>query len=158
MKAREVSGLDPSMALKQAAERIVAARAAELYAFVPAALDERNTVVLHDMRIAAKRLRYVLELVGFCLTDVAVEAEARARELQTVIGDIHDCDVLIGRIEHRADAGAKGMRRLERTLSTRRATLFVQFTTLWAAVEASDLRGRIIAATSSSPNGALRSA
>ena len=53
---------------------------------------------MHDMRIAAKRLRYLLELVGFCFGEVGGEAQARARELQEVLGEIHDCDVMLARI------------------------------------------------------------
>ena len=53
---------------------------------------------MHDMRIAAKRLRYLLELVGFCLGEVGAEAQRRARELQEVLGEIHDCDVMLERI------------------------------------------------------------
>ena len=53
---------------------------------------------MHDMRIAAKRLRYVLELVGFCFGEVGAEAQSRARELQEVLGEIHDCDVMLARI------------------------------------------------------------
>ena len=73
-------------------------RSAELHAFVPEALNEHAVTAMHDMRIAAKRLRYVLELIGFCLGDVGAEAQARARELQEVLGDIHDCDVMLERI------------------------------------------------------------
>jgi len=67
MKAQRIDGLSAEMPLDAAARRIVAVRAAELYAFVPEALDEGAVTAMHDMRIAAKRLRYLLELVGFAI-------------------------------------------------------------------------------------------
>lgn len=155
MKPRVVGGLVAELELVDAAKRIVAVRAAELYAFVPAALDARNTTALHDMRIAAKRLRYVLEIVGFCLPEVAAETGARARELQSVLGDIHDHDVLLARIARMHRGNKKGMRRLALRLRSRRDALFSDFTALWRAIDESDLRGRIIAATSYSPNGTV---
>jgi CHAD domain-containing protein len=158
MKAREVQGLEPQIDLCLAAQRIVSMRAEELYALAATALDQRNATALHDMRIAAKRLRYVLELVGFCLPSVAPEAETRTRQLQTLIGEIHDHDVLLTRIANSADAGAKGMRRLGERVQSRRDALFSEFTALWLTIEASGLRGRIVAATTDSPNGAALSA
>jgi len=152
VKATEVPELVPEMALGDAARRIVAVRAGELFGFVPAALDERNATALHAMRIAAKRLRYVLELVGFTIGEVGDDAEARARELQTLIGDIHDHDVLLARLETlAAGSSARGARRLALRLHSRRDALFADFTALWSTIEESGLRERIVAATSSSP-------
>jgi hypothetical protein len=59
------------------------------------------------MRIAAKRLRYVLELTGFCLGDAAETGRKRARDLQGLLGELHDCDVMLPRIDrHLADLRA----------------------------------------------------
>jgi hypothetical protein len=53
------------------------------------------------MRIAAKRLRYVLEVTGFCFGRPADTARRRARDLQDILGEIHDCDVMLPRVrEH----------------------------------------------------------
>jgi CHAD domain-containing protein len=93
VKAREVDGLDPDGALADNAERIVRVRLAELYGFMPAAADPAEVVALHDMRIAAKRLRYVLELTAPCFGPYARTAVKPTRELQDVLGEIHDCDV-----------------------------------------------------------------
>jgi hypothetical protein len=67
--------------------------------FAPAALQPERSRDQHDMRIAAKRLRYVLELTGFCFDEPARTAQRQARELQEVLGEIHDCDVMLPRIE-----------------------------------------------------------
>jgi hypothetical protein len=53
------------------------------------------------MRIAAKRLRYVLEVTGFCFGRPADTARRRARDLQDILGEIHDCDEMLPRVlEH----------------------------------------------------------
>jgi hypothetical protein len=55
------------------------------------------------MRIAAKRLRYLLELSGFAFGPYAERAARHAKELQDVLGEIHDCDVMLPRVlEHSA--------------------------------------------------------
>jgi DNA-binding transcriptional ArsR family regulator len=99
MKARKVKGLDPDGSLADNARRIIDVRAEEVRSFSPAVLDPRNVEALHDMRIAAKRLRYVLELTT-PVFGAPVEAGAkRAKKLQDLLGEIHDCDVTIPRVE-----------------------------------------------------------
>lgn len=98
MKARRVKGLDPAGGLADQAERIIRVRLAELVAFTPRALDPAEVQALHDMRIAAKRLRYVLEVFGGLFGPYAHHGGKRAKDLQDLIGEIHDCDVMLPRI------------------------------------------------------------
>ena len=94
MKARKVHGLDPRGTLADNAELLARTRLEELCDFMPRALDPAEVEALHDMRIAAKRLRYVLEATAeVCFGRYAIRAAGRARELQDVLGEIHDCDV-----------------------------------------------------------------
>lgn len=105
MKARRVPDLDVAAPLADNAERIVRLRLDELYGFIPAALDEAEVEALHDMRIAAKRLRYVLEVTAEpCFGPYARTAAKRVRALQDLIGDIHDCDVALPRVRAAAVA------------------------------------------------------
>ena len=62
--------------------------------------DPANVTELHDMRIACKRLRYLLEIFGIAFGDRprAVQLDQIA-ELQDLLGDIHDCDVQIPMLE-----------------------------------------------------------
>lgn len=47
---------------------------------------------LHDLRIAAKRLRYAIEVLGPCFShSISIHAK-RAARIQTALGDLHDCD------------------------------------------------------------------
>src|SRR3982074_1500598 len=95
MKARKVKKLDPEMPLADAAERILRVRLDELYSFAPPALDPSEERALHDMRIAAKRLRYLLELTAPYFGAYAVTGAKRAKQLQDLLGEIHDCDVML---------------------------------------------------------------
>jgi hypothetical protein len=112
VKARDVKGLDPAGPLADNAERIARTRLDELFAFAPAVLDPKNVRELHDMRIAAKRLRYVLELTDHLFGPYAATAVKRTKELQLLLGDMHDCDEMLPRIrrliaaEQEAETGA----------------------------------------------------
>ena len=99
MKARKVKGLDVHEPLVENAARIVTTRLGELRGFAPSALERGNATEQHDMRIAAKRLRYVLETTEFCFGRPGETARRRAKALQEVLGGIHDCDVMLPRIE-----------------------------------------------------------
>ena len=50
---------------------------------------------LHDMRIAAKRLRYALELFQTCWGRAFGSYAKRAARIQSALGDVHDSDVWI---------------------------------------------------------------
>jgi hypothetical protein len=99
VKARAVKGLDPDDTLAENLERIVAARLDELCSFAPKALDPARMKALHDMRIAAKRLRYILEVAAEpCFGPYATTAIKRTKDLQDLLGELHDCDVQLPRV------------------------------------------------------------
>jgi len=99
MKARRVKKLDPGESLADNAARIVTVRLEEMRSLAPKALKPNGIKQQHDMRIAAKRLRYVLETTEFCFGRSAVVARRRARDLQEILGELHDCDVMLPRVE-----------------------------------------------------------
>jgi CHAD domain len=103
VKARRVKKLDPTAALDRNAARIIRSRLEELRSFGPEALVPEAAVAQHDMRIAAKRLRYVIEVTGFCFGEPAEAARRRARDLQDLLGEIHDCDVMMPRVQSEID-------------------------------------------------------
>lgn len=130
MKAKRVKGLDPEAEFASAMQRIVKVRSKELRSFAPRALDPAETVALHDMRIAAKRLRYVLELAEPCFGAAARSRAKRARVLQDAIGEVHDCDVLIEL--------AEGEPELLAAVRARRERLFAEFLDRWVTMEAEE--------------------
>lgn len=95
MKARKVDGLDADGTLAENALRIARTRLDELYSFAGPARHPEDVKALHDMRIAAKRVRYVLELMDPCLGAAAGRGAERAKALQTLLGEIHDCDEML---------------------------------------------------------------
>lgn len=95
MKARRVKKLEPRESLAENAARIVVVRLDEMRSLAPKALKPEGVKQQHDMRIAAKRLRYVLEVTAFCFGPCAATALRRAKELQDLLGEIHDCDEML---------------------------------------------------------------
>lgn len=135
MKARKIRGLDPKGPLRPNAARIVATRLDELRGFADEALEPSGETAQHEMRIAAKRLRYALEIVAPCLGPDAEAARALAKDLQGVLGDIHDCDVM--------GPKAEGIESVEALLRTRRELLHARFRDLWTAEGAREVFERL---------------
>lgn len=123
MKARKVAGLDPAAPLGPNARRIVATRLEELHSLAGEALVPDAAEAQHDMRIAAKRLRYALEILGPCIGESAEPARLAAKELQSALGDLHDCDVIMPRVE--------AIHSLADAIRERRERLFRAFAELW---------------------------
>ncbi len=57
----------------------------------------------HEMRLAAKRLRYMMEIYKSAFDGRLNEPIKAIRALQTLLGDIHDCDVWVVFIEQFSD-------------------------------------------------------
>jgi len=185
VKARKVKGLVPAAPLADNAERIVRTRLDELHGFMPQAADEREVVALHDMRIAAKRLRYVLEVTGPCFGPYAETAIKLVKELQDLLGEIHDCDVQLPEVAAFLDelAGADAAEVVARTtgedvdpatlrevpnrsayaglvalqvhLRARRDHLFARFEELWADAERKGFRARLEYALAERADGGI---
>jgi len=163
MKARRVDGLDPEGTLADNAERIVRVRLDELCRFMPVAADPAEVVALHDMRIAAKRLRYILEITHPCFGPYAEAAINPVKELQEVLGDVHDCDEQLPEVRAflgdlvAEDAAAlvdgaaapphrdayQGLVALTADLLARRERRFAAFLELWRDLERKGFRPRL---------------
>ena len=98
-KAWQVSGVDPSGTLVDNARRILAVRMAEFYSYAPIVLDETAVTELHNLRIATKRLRYTLELFRTAFGEPGEKQIERVRDVQELLGQIHDHDVRIELIQ-----------------------------------------------------------
>ncbi|MBI3946926.1 MAG: CHAD domain-containing protein [Armatimonadetes bacterium] len=73
----------------------VARRLEEMLAYEPYVSKPECAEELHAMRIAAKRLRYTMELFAPLYEDGLKPPLQGVRALQELLGDIHDCDVWV---------------------------------------------------------------
>jgi CHAD domain-containing protein len=156
MKARKVK-LDPGAPLGESLLATLSVRLDELYSFDPGEPNE-----LHDLRIAAKRVRYILEAAEPVFGEPAARGVKTMKQLQDLLGEIHDCDQLLPFIERHQDklraedvvaakAGAElPNRRKYRGLETLRATtlaerdrLYARFTKKWARLDRDRFRARL---------------
>jgi CHAD domain-containing protein len=74
---------------------IILDRLKELEKLSQGLFDPFDIETLHEMRIAAKRLRYAIELFQQCWGNSIGGFAKRVARLQTALGDLHDCDVWI---------------------------------------------------------------
>lgn len=95
-RARKIRGVKSGGNVRANARLIVATRTDEFFAFVPSLLNPADVTGLHAMRIAAKRLRYALEIFADDLGPDTVAPLATVKEFQETVGDIHDADVRVG--------------------------------------------------------------
>jgi hypothetical protein len=68
--------------------------------------DPEQYELHHAMRIAAKHLRYTLELARPIYPGALADADEVIRKLQTLLGEIHDCDVWVASFEEFAQREA----------------------------------------------------
>jgi CHAD domain-containing protein len=80
---------------RSAAPRLLEERLHALYAFEEFTSQPEAVTELHDMRIAAKWLRYTMELFAPAYADELKKSIAAVKKLQELLGDLHDSDVRI---------------------------------------------------------------
>lgn len=98
-KAREIPGLHASMPFAQAAAATVAVRAEELFEQAENVLDTSDIERVHDMRVASRRLRAVLEIYAPCFpADQFKPLLKEVKALADALGARRDPDVLLDRL------------------------------------------------------------
>ena len=70
-------------------------RLKELERLSPSLYEPHKVEPLHEMRIAAKRLRYALDLFAQCWGEPLGIFSRQVAQLQTSLGELHDCDLWI---------------------------------------------------------------
>jgi hypothetical protein len=94
-KPRPVKGIGPDRRLRPNARKILAVRIEEIYDFDGLIADPTHMRELHDMRIAFKRLRYLLEIFGIAFEEDLEPFVEEVKAMQDILGDIHDRDVQV---------------------------------------------------------------
>ncbi|MEP6754758.1 MAG: CHAD domain-containing protein [Chthonomonadales bacterium] len=94
-RPQPVAGLEPQGSILFNAALIIPVRIAEVLAWEGPALVGATVFELHQMRIAAKRLRYTIEIFAPVLPEESAAAIAVFKVLQDHLGTLHDMDVLI---------------------------------------------------------------
>jgi CHAD domain-containing protein len=98
-KARDIEGLHASMPFAEAAAATVAVRAAELFDHAEGVLDTSDIERVHDMRVASRRLRAVLEIYAPCFPkDQFKPLLKEVKALADALGARRDPDVLLAQL------------------------------------------------------------
>jgi CHAD domain-containing protein len=148
-RAWPVEGIEPGGTLAENARRILAVRMAEYYSYAPIVHVESAVEPLHNLRIAAKRLRYTLELFRDVFGETGERNIERVKAIQEELGEVHDHDVRLGLIDEeieRADGEPvilTGLRGLHgRQLAGRRAH-YQAFRELWERLATDGMRAEL---------------
>jgi CHAD domain-containing protein len=149
-KARDVPGLDAATPFALAAARTVRVRAEELFAEAAAVLDTTDIERVHDMRVTSRRLRAALEVYAACFPrTLHAEVLSDVKRLADALGARRDPDVQLAAVEAFTaavgEAERPGMEVVAASVRARQAAGNDALTAALAAVEQSDLRGRLAA-------------
>jgi CHAD domain-containing protein len=85
----------PAITFLTMSQQIILERLQEFEALSNSLLNPFEIETLHELRIAAKRLRYALELFQQCWGRSISGYAKRIARIQGALGDLHDCDVWI---------------------------------------------------------------
>jgi CHAD domain-containing protein len=77
------------------ARSLIEARLEDMLAYESFVTEPERKEELHQMRIEAKRLRYTMEYFESCYEGKLKSHVKNARQAQTLLGQLHDCDVWI---------------------------------------------------------------
>jgi hypothetical protein len=94
-KARPITGLDPQAPTGKNARIIARVRLEDLYSWDQYVDNPYRIRELHDLRIAAKRLRYTLEVFEDVLPEGSKAIVKELERIQEELGALHDGDVMI---------------------------------------------------------------
>ena len=151
-KALPVYAVNPQGALAQNAPLILHTRLEEMLRFEGFISDPARVDELHNMRIAAKRLRYTLEIFAPCFPgkDFSKIAD-QVKSIQEQIGEIHDADVRGPLFQHYVAAHAPqrpeirvGLDSLAGAEQAKREELYRKFLAYWAKLQRQNFRQRFL--------------
>lgn len=107
-KAKKVKGIKCDEAVVVNARKIIDVRLEEMLGFGEHAHDPARVEEIHNLRIAAKRLRYTLEMFRFAFPKKLNSLISEVKQVQEHIGDMRDADVMIERVTAILDQEREG--------------------------------------------------
>ena len=151
-KALPLYAVNPQESLRSNAPLMLHTRLEELYQFAPYISDPAKVTELHNMRIAAKRLRYTLEIFAPCFTGKEfTKLYDQAKSIQEQIGEIHDRDVRGPLLQAFLDARAEGrpeirpgLERLIQSQQSERAKLYRTFIAYWNKLQKQGFKRQLL--------------
>lgn len=94
-KAKLITGLNCQEATGKNARLIAMLRLEEMYSWAKYADHPYDVAGLHNLRIAAKRVRYTLEVFEDALPEACKPIVDELAQVQDELGAIHDSDVMV---------------------------------------------------------------
>ena len=92
--------LDPDAVMKKALRTIVNTRLREVLSFEQAVAEDSGPDAIHDMRVAARRLRALLVVFRSMFPRKKLKKQKRTLSmLIKSLGRVRDCDIIIGRLQ-----------------------------------------------------------
>jgi CHAD domain-containing protein/predicted phosphodiesterase len=110
----------------------------ELQALQSCLEDEKEVEKHHAMRIAAKRLRYTMEIFRPLYNEVFSTTLPTIKSLQEALGEVHDRDVWIASL-----GGVKGGEGFQAQMQRERREWFSRAQTVWREAREDELPGRL---------------
>ncbi|MEA2478601.1 MAG: exopolyphosphatase / guanosine-5-triphosphate,3-diphosphate pyrophosphatase [Thermoleophilaceae bacterium] len=148
--ARDIPGIAPDATFREAAASAVETRAEEVFSFRDRVLDTSDIEGVHDMRVATRRLRAVMEIFAVCFPKKQHRRLLdEVKLLADTLGERRDPDVMIDGLEKVAGALTKadraGIEHLEDTLRSRQSGANERLAALLERIESERLRERLVA-------------
>lgn len=94
-KPQPANGINSKVSYDATAQAVIRDRLIDIERVSPSLYTPLDSKALHDMRIAAKRLRYAIELFQPCFKKDLGQFAKMSSRLQSSLGEVHDCDVWI---------------------------------------------------------------
>lgn len=160
IKPRKGAGQDDGDALsfQGSGRKIISKSYKRLVTRSRALFQPQRPQPLHDLRIAAKRLRYAMQLFAVCWGDELKVIAGDVSRMQDALGELHDCDVWVAALGKRLkkfnEQPAAETTEIERSLNVASIWLLGRFTRdrskhfrdaldLWHRWDSDDLGGRL---------------
>lgn len=147
-KARDIPDLHAELSYREAAARTVEVRSRELFDHADGVLDTSDIERVHDMRVATRRLRAVLEIYEPCFPRKQVRAALEeVKALADALGERRDPDVQLAQLDEFAaavkPADRPGVELFAERVRSEQGTANESLAAAIAELEETDLRGRL---------------